>query len=224
MSIKKKLLTRALDWATVEYLKQSAGLTSEWNQTAWMELAPELPGTGGNLCGTVCCLAGRVIQETGHVLTLEFPAWAISETAFGDEPDASLLVIKIDDKYSSGDIEWIAREELGLDEEQANILFGGNNTIFDLWRVAEDLTVGKVRIPQWLVPLAVSDAWDVAESEVAERKRVAERQVYLNRLTQGSNEDEAGYARRVSDYELRSYRPGCSCYECTRIAGLLPTP
>lgn len=224
MSIKKKLLTRALDWATVEYLKQSAGLTSEWNQTAWMELAADVPGAGGNLCDTVCCLAGRVIQDTGHVVTLEFPAWAISETAFGNEPDNSLLDIMIDGKYSTGDIEWIAREELGLDEEQASTLFGGQNTIFDLWRIAEDLTAGKVRIPLWLVPLAAGNAWDAAADDAAERKRVAERQVYLNRLTQGSNEDEAGYARRVSDYELCSYRPGCSCYECTRIAGLLPTP
>lgn len=112
------LLLKQLEWATAEHEKELRGEDSEWNQ--------------GNWCGTACCIAGHTVLDTG---------WTFE--TFGDGEYTSFAVKGSEVK----NVEAIAREALGLTEDQCSELFSGSNDIEDLWTIAAGISDGEIEIP-----------------------------------------------------------------------------
>lgn len=120
-----------LAWAEGEAEKQAAGQPSEWDQTVYLMryvngLAPQ------SRCGTVCCLAGKVVLEdeapvrwTGSrsvehgYVTLEFP---------GEDHDR---------------VYEYARGALGLTHPQATVLFAPDNDLASLRALVAAITEGE---------------------------------------------------------------------------------
>jgi hypothetical protein len=83
-------------------------------------------------CGTVACLAGWTCLRNGYV-----------EVVMKDEA-LETVVVGI---YADSDPEKVvvpasaaARDLLELDDDEGDELFSGNNSLEDLWRIADELT------------------------------------------------------------------------------------
>lgn len=122
MTIDVPLLRKALDWAHEQWQRSLRGEPSEWSQGIWIAQAPE--------CGTVCCIAGKVSLETGwRPIPSIWDGWVRNEQ--GREEHASD----------------VARAALGLTIYQASFLYGGSNTVADLYHFAEVWTGGEITPP-----------------------------------------------------------------------------
>lgn len=97
----------------------------EWNQDTW--------GTK-DACGTSHCFAGHAVSITGHKFV-----WDMLEG--GDNVAAMVDVGLISD---------VAREELGLNLFQSLSLFYYDNTLADLYYLANAFTGGAITIPEEL--------------------------------------------------------------------------
>ena len=91
----------------------------EWNQGVW---------AAKTACGTACCLAGGVVLRAGIPLR-----WKTDNTADYTERGV--------------EISTEAQRLLGLSYSDAGELFGGGNSLDDLWRIAADVTHGAVKRP-----------------------------------------------------------------------------
>lgn len=101
-------------WAGGEAAKQRLGLPSEWDQRYWFASA-EGVGLAGH-CGTAGCLAGRTVLVEGW----EPVDWTPSQ---GDAIGYTLVAKGGVTKEVSD----AARDLLGLDEDDADRLFGEDN-------------------------------------------------------------------------------------------------
>lgn len=90
----------------------------QWDQAVWAEKSD---------CGTCCCIAGWAVLHEG--IELSFRRGYSGLTADGRLIDE------------------VAMEILGLDDDDADWLFSGGNTLYDLWSKASDLTNGAIQIP-----------------------------------------------------------------------------
>lgn len=146
MTINVELLRKTLEDITAH--------PEEWNQLSWAVLL--LPGedglplsalesldrwkggeaqnfTEGTACGTACCLAGNVAtKQLGGKLVFE-PSKQQADH------------VKLNGRTQ--EIREVAREALGLSEDQADTLFSPFNTLRDLWRWAGEFTDGEIEIP-----------------------------------------------------------------------------
>lgn len=121
-------LIEVVKWAAGEDAKQKLGLPSEWEQGYWLSYRGEGTGIGANgFCGTACCIAGKVALDDGWRPPPELSAW---------RGNVGATVIKNDEVRSVGPL---AREILGLTENQADRLFSGDNTYEDVIRIAREI-------------------------------------------------------------------------------------
>jgi hypothetical protein len=85
-------------------------------------------------CGTACCVAGHVVVMSGYEL----------DWSFDDEVTCD--VVGLDDTIGT-----LAARLLNLtgadDADTASFLFAALNTLDDLWRIAAELTDGRVSRP-----------------------------------------------------------------------------
>ena len=101
----------------------------EWDQGIWARR---------DACGTALCAAGHAVQIAGHKLH-----WV----ACCDSPDCGALARAITAAGELRPIPDVAREELGLTKEQGDWLFGGLNSLPDLWEIANYYTDGAIEVP-----------------------------------------------------------------------------
>lgn len=92
-------------------------------------------------CGTVACLAGRVVLQAGYT---PGQRWMGTDHCFTADPG---------DRY----ILDLARELLGLTGDQASDLFAPNNTLADLWNLAHEFSDGDIAVPRPLHPTNKED-------------------------------------------------------------------
>lgn len=85
-------------------------------------------------CGTVCCIAGRVVIDAHGVDKISFSV--LDDSAWAVEVNGSLVYIAVE-----------AGVLLGLTSEQVDELFHRVNTLGDLWRIAYRITGGAIEVP-----------------------------------------------------------------------------
>lgn len=107
----------------------------EWQQSVWLRT------TTLTACGTVGCLAGNAVVHAGWA-----PVHNGELVDVRQHVGAQFDVVMRDGKTMS--IRDAARQELGLEYWQANLLFGGSNSLVWLWEVADALTDGELQAPQ----------------------------------------------------------------------------
>lgn len=153
MSIDIALLRKTLDWALDEHRKAQRGEQSEWEQGEWlssisdvaawkladsMDIADAMAKVARlglpTACGTACCIAGKIALDAGYR-----PSYDTGATALVDVAGQQRMV---------GDV---AAELLGTTYRMVENLFYGHNTIYDLYRIAGELTGGEIEMPAELL-------------------------------------------------------------------------
>jgi hypothetical protein len=85
-------------------------------------------------CGTVACLAGWAVLRNGYV-----------EHYAPEIPDFFRGVYRSDDPHQElRHVSYVAEEVLGLTPDEGARLFDEQNTLTDLWRLADEFTDGEV--------------------------------------------------------------------------------
>lgn len=111
------------DWG-IDYVRLQGTLE-------WVQAHPDSHNQGvwarRTECGTAACLAGWTVVLAD--IALDWDGDGACETADGEL------------------ISDVAQNLLGLEDYYADWLFGGGNTLDDLWRIAEEITHGAVRRP-----------------------------------------------------------------------------
>lgn len=95
---------------------------TEWNQEYW---GRTFNNERDEVCGTAYCLAGHAVVMTGHTLTFSNGGYS----HFTDQGE---------------EIGEVAERELGLTYDEAYELFHDQNSLFDLWELAEQFTDGEI--------------------------------------------------------------------------------
>ena len=126
------LIRKATEWA--EEQEQLVGLRM-WNQDFWFrtldrQLAKQ--NIHDPLCESAMCIAGFVVHTLGYIFDFD-EASVLDETgyycaSYANHPDGS-----------TGSISSIAQRELGINDEQARILFDGPNSAADIRRISEEI-------------------------------------------------------------------------------------
>lgn len=130
-----KRLYDTLVWLTANPDKHEQGIYIEVNHD---EFVTREAAEAAWDCGTAGCLAGHAAIYDG---------WRpkVNTTSFFDEEPifwlSDTFVTKGEETYSVDDV---ANELFGLDDEQGEWLYYGNNTIDDLWRIADELSDGRI--------------------------------------------------------------------------------
>lgn len=137
------LLRSTLEWAYDQWHRQQRGEISEWEQGDWViETAHRIPSykepvlraliDEGVLCGTSCCVAGKIAYGLGY-----------RQISRG----SSLMQLPKVSRIHARTASEIATEALGITEEEADDLFSGDNDIYDLFKFGSDWTGGAIVIP-----------------------------------------------------------------------------
>lgn len=127
-------IDRLIAWAEVEYEKMLAGLKSEWDQGDWVhELWADPDGENDDftVCGTACCMAGRVGLEDGVLINLT------PDTIFTEERE----LLGGGRIIQQAPVARYARNVLGIvrDDWRIGDLFAGENKIGDLKRIRDNI-------------------------------------------------------------------------------------
>lgn len=140
MSVNVEKLRKAIEWAESEAIKAENGEISEWEQGEWIvtsrvrynEKLMEYVS-----CGTACCIAGKVALDAGF----KSDPNGFRGTLDGDETDVQSVAIRELGLQSYSDPALFASNSI------AQRLFDGSNTIYDLWRLANEISNGEIEIP-----------------------------------------------------------------------------
>jgi hypothetical protein len=110
-----------------ETLKYIEDHPQEWDQGVWASRTP---------CGTACCFAGWAValHEQGN------PEDLFDFIQNGD--DVSCLRDDVESPYAGRDIERAAKDCLNIEEEWADALFDGTNSLSDLQVIVARLCAG----------------------------------------------------------------------------------
>lgn len=120
--INEDLLRRVLEHITAH--------PDEHNQNDWAARGPA--------CGTAMCLAGHAVVQGGYAL-----AWRRAAPTY-----PVLGVREVASETTDGlDVSELAQELLGLTSWEAGRLFFDAESLDDLWRIASELTDGRVSRP-----------------------------------------------------------------------------
>lgn len=112
----------------------------EWNQASWANRWS---------CGTSFCFAGHAANMTGHNFIWDFDGGAIAV-----EVEAGTRAFEVERATRASEVEGnvaialAAREELGLTVQQAAVLFNGDNSLAELYYLANVITDGAISIPE----------------------------------------------------------------------------
>ena len=162
-----------------ELLRQLRKLTvhpDQHDQGVWVKATTEgTPETAPrpSACGSFGCLAGNAVLASGKELYWE-------RQGFGTNAEGKDIVRWIAD-YVQGPGDELGRSIadeaqalLGLDDDQARMLFSGSNTREDLWHLAIEYTHGElypITLHDYVSALAEAD--EMAKAQQAEREAVA---------------------------------------------------
>lgn len=108
------------------------------DQGVWIVAPKKLsePSTERWHCGTTGCLAGWVVIHDGWV----------PEPSDGYEID-STYVTHPQRGIGRREVEHVATELLGLEPDDANVLFGGDLTLLEMFEYANEITNGEISVP-----------------------------------------------------------------------------
>lgn len=107
----------------------------EHDQGVWAEKTP---------CGTTYCMAGHTVLMAGHEI-----AWSGGPTDVSNEDGADHVTKSVVTPDGlTNYIPYVAARELGLDRDQASMLFYDSSSIEDLWESANFYTDGEIEIPE----------------------------------------------------------------------------
>lgn len=121
-TVNVELLRRVLEHITAH--------PETWNQGVW--------AAGAKGCGTAYCAAGHAVVMTGHKID-----WASAYDGVAE----FVIDEGITNPAWHPTISEVAEAELGLTYEQAEELFEGDNTLAELWDLAEQFTDGAITPP-----------------------------------------------------------------------------
>jgi hypothetical protein len=121
------LLRKAVEW--VEEQDALATSKRKWYQGSWAQKRIDAAQENVNdpFCHTAVCVAGKIALDAGWV-----PVW-------DDQNEAMFYADRATKNGVTLPIEHIAARELGLDVEDANDLFDGNNQAADIRMIAESI-------------------------------------------------------------------------------------
>jgi hypothetical protein len=140
----------------------------QWLQGTWIHRTA---------CGTVGCLAGNTTLNAGYVPAFTGRKYAVTSfVRLAHEHDERLIVD-------------VAAEVLGLDDYQANALFAATNSLYDLWKIASEITNGEIEVPADVLAETRGEVKPPADGDVL---------TYLN--------NRAGLALRRQRHERRRRR------------------
>lgn len=167
MPNKEKLIDLAV-WIGGQQALNDLGLPSEWEQGTWFSSRGiEVNGDAKFGCGTACCAAGRTalinggtpvftvsthndylakrweeMNETERRAATSGHGYAAAENGDGVYVDVSETLMAFPQKDGSIkvlEVEEFAREELGLNSDQAYLLFSGSNDYDQMIHVIREL-------------------------------------------------------------------------------------
>lgn len=190
----------------------------KWNQAEWA-INHDINASWGDKvvamplsCGTSLCLAGNVIDRSED--------WAMvsrdgGRTAYVVVPAAQLekeverlqaATVAYDGWWAVEDkprrLPDVAAELMGLDNDQANLLFHEHNSLADLWAWAWLFTGGALKLPEQGLPSYNGVHVNVYDKPLA--SLVAYIGDHNNRVVNGEwdEDDEDGYAVDATEPEL----------------------
>lgn len=123
------ILQGLLEWATEQWNKGQLGLPSEWYQNMW--------------CGTRCCIGGKAALNEGWKRVSR-------DTLFPRIPAYVSTYTHVEKDGQFRRVEDLACEILGFyyASPDQTMLFNGNNTLWDLWSIGQDVTQGRLHVPE----------------------------------------------------------------------------
>lgn len=127
LSVQRSRLVDAIDWAAGQDARRRLGLPSEWDQQHWIS---QVTGVAlGGHCGTAGCIAGYVSVAQLKGKPQEGEEWGQWDIIL---PDGT-----------NDPVQNLARDGLGLTQEQADVLFHEDNTLDDLIDIASQILYGE---------------------------------------------------------------------------------
>lgn len=113
-----------------------------WEQVVWIARYH---------CGTTACLAGNVVLNAGYRPYYEDPADDDTSWIYVDDPGVVGGIPVERDRFVRT-VADVAQTLLGLYDDQADRLFQSTNSLYDLWRLAEEFTDGAIQVPSYVLP------------------------------------------------------------------------
>lgn len=132
-------LFNTLVWLTAHPDKHNQGVYIKVNQVVFDTRAEAEAAWN---CGTAACLAGHaVIYDGWRPRVVEhLPCFADEKPSFWL---SDVFVTKGDDEQMYS-VDEVANQLFGLNDEEGEYLYDERNTIDDLWRIAEELSDGRI--------------------------------------------------------------------------------
>lgn len=151
-------LRRELEFLTAHPERHDQGT---WYRLPRPEAVDAEPGTDWT-CGTSGCLAGWTALHADYQPWVDKRGYVADDARVvrpGPGPAYERLV----------DVHDLARDLLGLTDRQANLLFGGDNALRDLWEYARVFTNGAIVVPADVAaePTYAFDPEDAEDAELA---------------------------------------------------------
>ena len=118
-----------------------------WNQGDWVVANEEVKWDTSREpepCGTMGCLAGNAVINAGGRLKWEKGMWYdYSTNDYKEYWKTEYVFLPANEEYPEH-IETAARDLLGLNSEQADALFSGDNTLDDMWEISYAISDGQI--------------------------------------------------------------------------------
>lgn len=118
-----------------------------WNQGDWVIATEETKWDTSRepeACGTMGCLAGNAVINAGGKLKWEKASWYDYVTQeYKDYWKTEFVFLPANTEYPEH-IETAAKELLGLDSDQADALFSGENSLNDMWEISYAISDGQI--------------------------------------------------------------------------------
>lgn len=136
-------LREVVEW--VEEQESLPSTESEWRQIVWAQLTNS--GPNREPCGTAFCVAGKVVHSHGYQILFDDETWDAGLCAPPATPvnytergtittEERRRITEDPNNYESIDVQ--AAEILGLDQEQARLLFAASNSAEMIRDLAEE--------------------------------------------------------------------------------------
>ena len=129
MSVNVRLLAHVVRW--VEHQDKLANKT--WMQGAWwrQDVADAKADRDDPFCGSAMCVAGKVCLDAGY-LPVVITASDLPDVQWADQVSDPITGRK-------ADFDVVAAELLGINDDQARLLFNGDNDANDIRSLAEEI-------------------------------------------------------------------------------------
>lgn len=141
-------LQEALDDLTAHPEKHNQATWFSTSDRVYEDRKPDLRVVKAD-CNSVMCLAGDVAVNNGYTFVVR-PNSNVAEEVISNDLIDRMLAGDQDAMEEIRMAERVGAELLELDDDEAQWLFGSDNSIVDLWAMAWVLTEGQIKLPEKL--------------------------------------------------------------------------